>query len=442
MNILMIAYYYPPMGGGGVQRTLKFVKYLSKLGHKVHVLTVKNDELSTEFAIKGLVDENIMVYRSDIKEIKILNRINNISSNSHLHSQKSVRTSKIVRVIRNTVKKLILNLYNMKYVPDDKCGWIDFAVIEGKKIIKNNKIDVVYSTSSPYTAHLIGYEIAKATNIKWIADFRDPWAANKFSDFNYIVRKKHFKLEAKVVKRADSVLSVSQPIINDFIARYKQENKKKFVLIPNGYDEEDFEALKLNISDSNERFTILYNGMIYGNRSPEKILKAIDNLIKKNKIDINKLEIIFQGQVGKEHLGVINYYIDMYPGIVKHKNQVNHEESLLEICRANALLLIIDEGPGSEGIYTGKIFEYIRSGKIILGIIPDGVAKKLIIDTGTGFTAYPSRIDEIEGIILKAYMIFVNKDKRFSPHYDKIEKYNRENLTKKLLDVIESQGEN
>ena len=181
--------------------------------------------------------------------------------------------------------------------------------------------------------------------------------------------------------------------------------------------------------------------MLYGKRSPEKILKAIDNLIKKNKIDRNKFEIIFQGQIGKEHLGIINYYKELYPEVVSNKPQVEHGESLIELCRANALLLIIDEGPGSEGIYTGKIFEYIRTGKVILGIVPDGVAKKLILETGTGFTAYPSRIDEIEGIILKAYLIFLNKDKQISPNYSKIKNYSRKNLTRKLLDVMESQGE-
>ena len=138
----------------------------------------------------------------------------------------------------------------------------------------------------------------------------------------------------------------------------------------------------------------------------------------------------------------MNYYKEIYPGVVNCLGAVSHEESLMQLSRANALLLIIDEGPGSEGIYTGKIFEYMRSGKMILGVIPDGVAKKLIIDTRTGFAAYPSRIDEIEGMLLKAYIIFKDKDKQFNPDYDKIENYSRERLTGKLIDVIESLGEN
>lgn len=442
MNILMVAYYYPPKGGGGVQRTLKFVKHLSKMGHNVHVITVKpdtnNDNGSKSDNLLDNLNPYVHVYRTEIKEINFLKTLTKAGSKPDVPAA-AHSFSEFIRVkkqFRSIVKKIILDLYNFRYVPDDKCGWINYAVDEGKKIIEGNKIDIIYTTSSPYTAHLIGYELAKASGIKWIADFRDPWASNQFVDFNFLIRRKHSVLEARVVKKADNVLSVSQPIINDFIRRYSNEDKDKFVVIPNGYDEEDFSSLSLNVSDDNYKFTIIYNGMIYGKRSPEKILMAIDNLIKKEKIDKDKIEIKFQGQIGNEHMGTIKYYEDMYPGIVKHGDQVSHEESLKELCRANALLLIIDEGPGSEGIYTGKIFEYIRSGKIILGIIPDGVAKDLINETGTGYTAHPSRIDEIEGIILKAYTNFVNKSLEFNPDFDKIENYSRENLTKKLVEVM------
>jgi glycosyltransferase involved in cell wall biosynthesis len=436
MNILMIAYFYPPKGGGGVQRTLKFVKHLSNMGHNVHVLTVKEETGEIKDKSQEVLSKNVSVYRTDIKEINTLRKLAKTGGKPGGAPQKYGGYIKIKRTMRNIAKKIVLDLYNIKYVPDDKCGWINYAVSEGKRIIQNNKIDVIYTTSSPYSAHLIGYELANETNIKWIADFRDPWAANQFVDFNYFVKRKHEKLEAKVVRKASRVLSVSKPIINDFIARYKNEEKTKFVVIPNGYDEEDFIKLDLKKSDANERFTIVYNGMIYGKRSPEKILMAIDNLIKKNKIDKDKIEIKFQGQIGNEHIGTINNYAAVYPGIVKHSGQVGHKESLNELCRANALLLIIDEGPGSEGIYTGKIFEYIRSGKIILGIVPEGVAKELILDTHTGYTAYPSRIDEIEGIIYKAYLSFINGNKEFKPDYDKISDFSRENLTKKLIEVM------
>lgn len=113
-----------------------------------------------------------------------------------------------------------------------------------------------------------------------------------------------------------------------------------------------------------------------------------------------------------------------------------HKESLIELCKANALLLIIDEGKGSEGIYTGKIFEYIRTGKTILGLVPNGVAKDLIEETSTGYTALPSDQSAIENIILKAYNDFIYKTKSLTPNLEVIKKYSRENLTKLLIEEI------
>lgn len=436
MNILMIAYYYPPKGGGGVQRTLKFVKHLSRMGHTVHVLTVKEATEDIEDSSFFHNMNNIYVHRTDIKEIHSVNWLLKKGAKSGISQNRASNKVGFKSGIRRTAKSLILNLINMRYIPDDKCGWINYAVKEGLNIIEDNKIDVIYSTSSPYSAHLIGYELADKSKIRWIADFRDPWASNQFINFNYIIKRKHKSLEAKVVNKADKVVSVSEPIINDFRMQYKNENKNKFVVIPNGYDEEDFIDLDLKASELNDRFTIVYNGMIYGKRSPEKVLMAIDNLIKKNKIDVNKVEILFHGKIGNEHIGIIKHYEDLYPEVIKHCGQTTHRESLQELCRANALLLLIDEGPGSSGIYTGKIFEYIRTGKIILGVVPDGVAKNLIADTKTGYTAYPSRIDEIEGIIFKAYIEFINNNKDFKPDYNKIQHYSRENLTKKLIEVM------
>lgn len=439
MNIMMIAYYYPPMGGGGVQRTLKFVKYLSKMGHTVHILTVKKDDDSNNSSSDHSdAFSNVFIHRTDIKKINSLRRITNIKQNSPIESKIPVLQKKFwaEKYVRKLAKKIILDMYNMKYVPDDICGWIDYAVAEGRKIIKDNKIDIIYSTSSPYSAHLIGYELAKETNIKWIADFRDPWANNQFTNFNYVIKRKHAKLEAKVVRKADIIISVSEPIIDSYRGIYKNEKKDKFVVIPNGYDEEDFVNLNLDASKANERFMILYNGMIYGKRSPEKILKAIDNLIKKNKIPRDKIEIIFQGKIGNEHIATINNFIKIYPEVLKTIDQVPHSQSLELLEKANALLLIIDDGKGSEGIYTGKIFEYIRSGKVIIGIVPNGVARELIKNTRTGYTAYPSRNDEIERAIYSAYVDYKEEYKDFKPNFNEVTYYSRENLTKKLVEVM------
>lgn len=448
-NILIIAYYYPPKGGAGVQRTSKFANYLSKLGYNVSVLTVREDEKGlVDKSLKDDVSSDIKVYRTSIKSVNVIDKINrmvNKKGSSKATNKENTGSDKlkligikqkIISKFRRIAKNVFLSIYNLIYIPDDKKGWIHSAVEEGKKIIKSDKIDVIFTTSGPYTSHIIGYKLAKNIDIKWIADFRDPWVDNPFVHNSFIVNLIYKNLEKKVVKRSDKVLSVSKPIIADFMKRYKNEDKSKFKIITNGYDEEDFKNLKLNPENKDGRFKILYNGTLYGKRSPEKVLKAIDNLIKSDKVNRDMIKIKFLGQIGNEHSNIVEYFKFKYPEVIEHENYVPHKESLKELCSADALLLIIEDGKGSNGIYTGKIFEYIRTGKPILGMVPDGVAKDLILNTKTGYIAHPMKYEEIEKMILDCYLNFINKDNSLDSNWEEIEKYSRENLTKKLIKII------
>lgn len=444
-NILIIAYYYPPKGGAGVQRTAKFANYLSKFGYKVHVLTVKENTAGlVDLSIYKEINNSITIYRTDIKETNLLNSIMNLmkrttkNKNSSEKEQTNDYKLNLKSKIKDIFKTFFLNLYSLAFIPDDKKGWIQFAVDQGKKIIKENDIDLIFTTSAPYSTHIIGYKLVSNIKVKWVADFRDPWASNPFSNYNFVLQSIYNHLENKVVKKSNRIISVSKPIIEDFIKRYPNENNNKFVVIPNGYDEEDFAELDLEISKHNSKFTILYNGTLYGKRSPETILSVIESLIAKEKIDKNKIQIRFIGEIGNTYMRIIKYYSNKYPGVVVHKSYIPHKESLFELCKANALLLIIDEGRGSEGIYTGKLFEYIRVGKTILGVVPEGVAKDLIDETNTGYTALPSNEIEIENIIVRAYNDFINCSNTLLPNNDKIKEYSRENLTKKLIKEIES----
>jgi glycosyltransferase involved in cell wall biosynthesis len=442
-KILMIAYYYPPKGGAGVQRTVKFANYLVKYGYEVHVLTVKEDK-------KGLIDTSlsteisngVFVHRTDIKEGELLDKLVNAANKgtrggSTVEASAVSKNSSIKKIIRSTGKKVFLNMYNLYYIPDDKKGWIDYAVSEGLRIIKENKIDLIYTTSAPYTSHIIGLKIKKQANVNWIADFRDPWASNPFVSYNFLVQHIYNNQERKIVKNADRVLSVSQPIIDDFTTRYKSEDRDKFVVITNGFDEEDFKGVDVNLSKENDRFTILYNGTLYGKRFPEGILKSVENLIFSGKISKDRIVIKFVGEIGSEHRGTVEEYALRFPGVVEHRDYIPHRESIQELCSANALLLIIDEGKGSEGIFTGKIFEYIRTSKPVIAVVPDGAARELIKQTGTGFLAYPSKQVEIEKAIYDAYRVFCGEDKDFNPDMEAVKMYSREDLAKKLMKVIE-----
>lgn len=444
-NILLIAYYYPPLGGAGVQRTLKFAKYLYKFGYNVSVLTVEDISKGSvrDESLKYESLDGIKVFRAKEGEVNFFVSLANRAINKRNVVSTEVKiTNSVVNKksfkfkLKKKAKNIFLNLYRSMSIPDDKVSWKKEAVSLGKKIIKEENIDIVYSTSAPYTCHLIAYDLVKAANIPWVCDFRDPWASNPFVDYPWFVKNINDNLERKVVKAADAVISVSQPIIDDFILNYKDEDTSKFKVITNGYDEEDF--CNYNADIKPDRFTITYNGTLYGKRSPSNFLAAVNNLIAENKIDKDKIIIKFVGEIGRDAKSDINNFTSKFENVIQCIDYLPHKESLRQIENSSALLLIIESGKGSEGIYTGKIFEYIRSGKNIIGVVPNGVAKDLIIETNTGFCCHPEKIEEIEDAILKCYLIWCGEMEAVSEHLDKVKEYNRENLSRSLANIMEN----
>lgn len=428
-NILMIAYYYPPFGGAGVQRSLKFSKYLSKTGYKVFVLTIPDENGSVkDTTLYGEGSENLKIIRTSKKNSNFIGKVANkqpkVSSNQNEFAMK----------VKKKIKDFIVKVYRSMYIPDDKIYWKDEAVSLAEKIIKDEKIDIIYSTSAPYTSHLVAYELKKKYDLKWIADFRDPWATNPFVEYPIVIQKRIDRLEKMVVNSADSIISVSQPIIDDFLNRYKYLPSDKFKLITNGYGEDDFKDYNLDYKP--EKFVLSYNGSLYGKRSPKNFLQAVYNLISTGKIPQSDINIKFIGQIGRNAADDFRTFKSRYKDIIQLVGYLPHNKSIKQLEEASALLLIIEGGRGSEGIYTGKIFEYIRSGRNIIGIVPDGVARDLIKDTNTGFCCYPDSVSEMEDAIYEAYRIWKGDAPKLENNWDEIKKYERDILASQLEDII------
>ncbi|MCB2308238.1 glycosyltransferase [Clostridium estertheticum] len=441
-NILIVAYFYPPLGGAGVQRTLKFAKFLKKFGYNVFVLTVNNEKGTIkDESLKLESTDGIKVFRAIQKENFIVNSILNrkvtdVKIDNKENTIKKAPETTLKSRIKRKVKKHLLNIYRNMYIPDDKISWKKDAVRVGLKIIKDEKIDIIYSTSAPYTGHLIAYELKQKSNLPWIADFRDQWVANPFVNYSTYAKIKNEKMEKMVIEKADCVISVSKPIIDEFVYRYKDESVEKFKVITNGYDEEDFAGFNMNFVA--KKYIITHNGTLYGKRSPKNFLIAIDKLIMEKKIKQDELTIRFVGQIGKDAQEDIRFFVAKYDNIIEFISYLPHKESLKKLEESTATLLIIEAGVGSDGIYTGKLFEYIRSGRDIIGIVPPGVARDLIVNTNTGFCCHPEKVDEIEVAIYKSYCIWKGMQKKTEVNWEKVSEYSRENLTRDLMNVIES----
>jgi glycosyltransferase involved in cell wall biosynthesis len=273
------------------------------------------------------------------------------------------------------------------FVPDARAAWRPFAYRLGKKIVRAEHIDVIFSSAPPYTTHLIGLALHRKTALPWVADFRDSWIGwvsapqwrPKFS------RAIEFKMERSVLEQADRILTVSHGVKEDLLGRHPELRDERWHLLPNGFDAADFDGLQP--VPKNDRITITYVGSLYGARHPEGLLQALESLQKTNSGIVEKLFFRLVGRVGES----IVQRIQSSPvsRLFEFIPYVTHKESLSYLLGSDVSLLIIDDAPANRGILTGKLYEYIGAGRPILALAPDGEAAELIRAKHLGWVAPP-----------------------------------------------------
>lgn len=449
-NILYIAYFFPPLGGSGVQRTLKFVKYLPMYDKLPIVVTVKEGHnfAYDEEMIKEVPD-SVKIYRSDSGESlwlrKQIERVNKVIVS--IKSRRTIKNDKEIKSVDKadveeknlpsgmTIKDKIFRYleYNY-YVPDTKIRWYKNAIndIIGR-VLEKEEIDLIFSTSYPYTDHLIALEIKKRTNKPWVVDLRDPWVGNKFiyDRYNEKRKAKERELEAEVIKYADKVLNVTKDITDMYIDRYP-EYKDKFITITNGFDVSD----KVEDETPSEKFIINYSGIVADGQSPELFLKAVEELIKNNDDFKSDLLVKFTGTIVDKYS-----YLFENP-VIKDNIEINgyasHHVVLKYMKEASINLVILPDTEESKGIYTGKIFDYILSEKPILGIMPlGGVASDLINSKGIGVAVDYNDFNGIKDFIEKTYLTWKNGGSLNNSAITKCIEFERRSLTKQLSDVFD-----
>lgn len=405
---LLIAYHFPPLGGGGVFRTLKFTKYLPEFGYQPYVLTVKNP-----------------MYREKdttlIKEIPVEAGIHRTFSFEH----------RILRVPR------LLNI-NLKwfYMPDQNIGWLPFGAFTGAKLVKKENIDVIYATSPIWTSLLIGLLIKEKTKKPLLIDFRDPWTDNPFikypTKFQLSLER---KMEKTVLTQADYVTVATDLMKTNLIRKYPFI-KSKIETITNGFDPDDFKNLKIHKKTG--KFTITYVGSIYGLLTAKPFLIALKELMEERKGFKEKVEVIFAGNCGKETPQLVREF--RLEENVRFVGYVPHRKSLEFMVNAQALLLLITiEGLEGERILTGKLFEYLASRKPIIALVPEnGLAANVIKSLNAGTVISPRDIQRIKKAITSYFdqwtegtLSATTNDMR------NVTLYNRKVLTGKLAQIFD-----
>lgn len=421
-KVLIITYYWPPAGGPGVQRVLKFVKYLPKFGWEPIILTVENGEYpAIDESLLYEIPTNIKVYKT--KSFEPFNLYKGLTGQKGNIPTHILNKSENESIIQKFAKWIRANLF----IPDARKGWIPSIVKKGLEIVEQEKPDLIFSSSPPHSLQVGAMKLAMRTNLKWVVDFRDPWTdgfwLKDLSRTKY-ASKKDLDFELSVLKNSNAVISVSQSIIELF----KRKIENNYYVLPNGYDESDFADLTREQSDV---FKIVYAGSLRDSQIPHNLFKALASLKEQRLIE--KLELHFIGTVHPDAVKIITN--NNLQDLVTFHKYMTHNKLLKHVINANMLLLTIPNTPNNEGILTGKLFEYVASKNYILGFGPkNGDAAKIINELNCGIMFEFS--ENPEQVILDKYNEWLKDSGKQIDN--NAEKYTRKNLTRELSEIFDS----
>ncbi len=429
-RVLVIAYYWPPGGGGGVQRWLKFVKYLPDYGVDPVVAVPDNPEYPIlDNSLLSDVSEDLEVIKIPIWEPYKLFKLftgkkkeKEVNSGLLSKSKKKSLTEKISIWIRGNI-----------LIPDPRVFWVRPARKMLLKYLKDSDIDTIITTGPPHSVHLIGLGLKRKLNIKWLADFRDPWSEIDYLEefkLGYLAKRLQKKLERNVLTEADKIISVSKNWAND----YKRLGAKNVSVITNGYDHEDFS--EFNYNRNLKEFTLLYSGIMHDYRNPEYLWNALEELCKTSESFSGLFRLKLFGTIDSS----ITDYIKALPFLSKrfhYGGYIPHDQLLKEYEKASMLLLLQNDTKNALGHIPGKVFEYMATGKLILGIgSPKGDVSKIIEELQIGVMIHKTEVKDTVGKVILDYFESQQVYKESLEKIKKIKAYSRFELTKKLVDNI------
>ncbi|HOM79110.1 MAG TPA: glycosyltransferase [Candidatus Cloacimonas acidaminovorans] len=426
MKILFISYFYPPLAGPASLRNLKTVKYLSKAGNTIDVLTVGN--IVYNYYDNGLLAEsrqNRIIHIPSFDPMSILEKLS--GKNKTVSNQ----------IYHNTPERIKLFIRQL-YPLDDKVLWLPNLYKAGKKALKDEKYDLLYVSCGPFSSAVAVRTLSKQFKVPYILEMRDYWTL--LSDYNlqgtYINRLFSHYTEKKLLQDASLIVTVSKGIAEDISKHFGSFLADKTFILYNGHDEEDFLSLPAVSQDKN-KYTLSYFGALYAKRSLKWLLKALKDLQKENKLPPN-FSLHLYGNYHIETLQEIKQ--SGIEEMVKIIPQLNHQEAISAMLSSDALLLLINSD-SPKGTLTSKVFEYLRTGKPILALVPkNGEAGKLLQESGQN---YICPMESVSAIKICAEKLFADREKELKFHYPE-DKYERrkqvEELNKKLLSVARREG--
>ena len=422
-KLLIITYYWPPSGGPGVQRWLKFVKYLPDFNVQPIVYVPENptypiidNGLQSEVSEKAIILKKKIVEPYGFASFLGKNKTKKISSGIIPNQKKQSFVEKTLLWVRGNI-----------FIPDARFLWVKPSVTYLKKYIQENDIDTIITSGPPHSLHLIGLQLKKELTIKWLADFRDPWTTigyHKALKLSSYAEKKHKDLEKEVLNSADTIIVTSKTTKTEF----QVITSRPIEVITNGYDIEHVEKQPLD-----NKFSLAHIGSFLSERNPRILWQALQELVTENETFKNDFQLKLIGATSQEVLDTIsefeltNYVLNL--GYVSHQEAVEHQR------KSQVLLLIEINSDETKSIIPGKLFEYMISERPIIAIGPEGSDfAEIITSTNTGVFFTYDKKEELKAVLLNYYELYQKNNLKVNAVG--LQQYSRKNLTEQLSKLV------
>jgi len=418
-KVLIITYYWPPSGGSGVQRWLKFSKYLRDFNIEPVIYTIDNPSYPIkDTSLESEVPLGLEVLKQPIFEPN--------SFLSIFGNNKKKESAGFLNPNPTLLGRFFQYVRANYFIPDARKFWIKPSVKFLSNYLKNNEIEVVITTGPPHSMHIIGLALRDKFKIKWISDFRDPWTEIDYFQQLPLTKKankKHHQLEQEVLEKSDMVLVVGETMKKKFL-----KHNHNIEVLTNGFDSYE-NSLTIEL-DSN--FSITHVGLMNADRNPTILWEVLYEISSENIDFKNNLRIKFIGKIDDTVIQDIQVF---NPKNIVRIPYLDHEEVRKYQASSQVLLLSINHVPSAKGIITGKIFEYLQAKRPILGIGPeDGDAAAILKKTNAGNIVGFNNKVELKTAVLKLYKDF--KEEKLFVKSTNIEQFHRKNITRQLAQVI------
>ncbi len=413
-KVLVISYYYPPMGLSGVQRTLKFTKYMRQYNWEPAVLTTG----STAY----YAHDNSLLKEAEEAGIRIIRTEGN-DINSRLNKKGTVK------IPPEWMRKILSRMSASVFIPDNKSGWTSKALVTARELLKKEQFDIIFVTAPPFSSFNMAVKLKKEFGVPMVVDYRDLWYGNHFGFYptplhSYL----HKSMEYAALKAADRIIVINRRMKEKVMDEYRFVTFEDVFIIPQGYDPKDFENL-VPEKKNKSKMRLTFSGLFYEFITPKYFLRAFKKLALERPDIAANIELHFVGFLRNENRKLIRK-LDLQD-FVKEYGYLEHNDALTKTITSDVLWTMVGRGRSSDTVSTGKTFEYLGTRKPIIACVPDGAVKTAMEEYGASFITPPDDVEAIKNAIKKAYDLFTENNLPV-PNEEFIEKHRRDYLTEQL----------